>query len=148
MANLDVAEARKRAEVARYEKAILNAFRDVADALAARQWVGQQMEAQTARVEAEQRRFDLAEKRYRAGADSYLVLLQAQRDLYAAKSGLIQSRLLGLTSLVDLYRSLGGGLLERTEPARGAATGSGGGGGQAAGGGRGVQVAGGRAAAW
>jgi len=102
VANLDVAEARKRVEIARYEKAILNAFRDVADALAARQWVGQQLEAQTARVEAEQRRFDLAERRYRAGADSYLTLLQAQRDLYAAKSGLIQSRLLGLTSLVDL----------------------------------------------
>ena len=120
VANLDLAEARKRAEVARYEKAILSAFRDVADALAGRKWVGLQLEAQTARVASEQHRFDLADRRYRAGADSYLTLLTAQRDLYAAQSGLIQARLLGLTSLVDLYRALGGGLSEKTEVAGGA----------------------------
>jgi multidrug efflux system outer membrane protein len=44
--------------------------------------------------------------------DSYLVLLTAQRDLYAAQALLIQSRLARLANLVDLYRALGGGWRE------------------------------------
>ena len=55
--------------------------------------------------------------RYRKGVDSYLGVLDAQRDLFAAQLLLIQSRLARLANLVDLYRALGGGWLERTAPA-------------------------------
>ncbi|HET7825445.1 MAG TPA: efflux transporter outer membrane subunit, partial [Anaeromyxobacter sp.] len=120
-ASLDVAEVRKSIEVARYERAIQGAFREVSDALASRDALEVQLEAQEARVRAEQRRYELSDLRYRKGIDSYLVVLTAQRDLFAAQLGLIQSRLARLANLVDLYRALGGGWRERTATATAAA---------------------------
>lgn len=113
-ASLDAAEVRKSIQVARYERAIQVAFREVADALLARAALDEQLEAQRARVAAEQRRFELSELRYARGVDSYLGVLQAQRDLFAAQQQLIQSRLARLTNLVQLYRALGGGWVERS----------------------------------
>ncbi len=114
-ASLDAAELRKQAEVARYERAVQGAFREVADALEGRAFLDRQLQAQSARVAAEARRTELADLRYRGGVDSYLTVLTAQRDLFAARQGLIQVRLARLVNLVDLYRSLGGGWRERTE---------------------------------
>jgi outer membrane protein, multidrug efflux system len=121
--SLDLAEVRKSIQVAQYERAIQVGFREVADALVARAALGQQLEAQRARVEAEQRRYQLSDLRYRKGVDSYLSVLTAQRDLFAAQQQLIQSRLAQLANLVELYRALGGGWRERTGPsvAQGAA---------------------------
>jgi multidrug efflux system outer membrane protein len=116
-ASLDVAEVRKRIEVARYERTVQVAFREVSDALAAREAIETQVRAQEARVKAEQRRFELSDLRYRKGVDSYLVVLTAQRDLFAAQQLLIQSHLARLANLVDLYRALGGGWRERTTTA-------------------------------
>ena len=115
-ASLDVAHLRKSIEVAQYERAIQGAFREVADALVARAALDEQLAAQQARIEAEQRRYDLSELRYRKGVDSYLGVLDAQRDLYAARQLLIQSRLARLANLLDLYRALGGGWRERSVP--------------------------------
>ena len=113
-ASLDVAEVRRSIQVAGYERAIQGAFREVADALVARAALDEQLRAQEARVRAEERRNHLADLRYRKGVDSYLTVLTAQRDLYAAQQLLIQSRLARLSNLVDLYRALGGGWRERT----------------------------------
>jgi outer membrane protein, multidrug efflux system len=113
-ASLDVAEVRKSMEVARYERAIQGAFREVSDALVSLGWIDEQLRAQTARVAAEARRFHLSELRYRSGVDSYLTLLTAQRDLFAAQQQLIQTRLARLTNLIDLYKALGGGWRERS----------------------------------
>ncbi|HEY5924080.1 MAG TPA: efflux transporter outer membrane subunit [Kofleriaceae bacterium] len=112
VANLDLAEVRKRIEVARYERAIQVAFREVADALAARAGFEEQLAAQIARVEAEQTRFNLSEQRYRAGVESHIIVLDAQRDLYAAQQQLVAVRVERLTNLADLYRALGGGWRE------------------------------------
>jgi multidrug efflux system outer membrane protein len=120
-ASLDVAEVRKNVQVAQYERTIQTAFREVADALVSRAALETQLAAQRQRVDAEQRRYQLSDLRYQKGVDSYLVLLTAQRDLYAAQQQLIQSRLARLTNLVDLYRALGGGWQERTATARGEA---------------------------
>jgi multidrug efflux system outer membrane protein len=89
----------------------------VADALQSRGWIEQQLQAQTARVAAEQERFRLSDRRYRAGIDPYLTVLTAQRDLFAAQQQLIQTRLAKLSNLVGLYKALGGGWKERTETA-------------------------------
>lgn len=51
---------------------------------------------------------------YASGTDSYLSVLTAQTDLYNAQLALVTTRLNRLTSLVDLYRSLGGGWIQRT----------------------------------
>jgi NodT family efflux transporter outer membrane factor (OMF) lipoprotein len=108
-ATLDVAQVRKQIEVARYELSIQTAFREVADALAAKSALDEQLAAQLARVEAEQKRFAISEQRYKAGIESYIVMITAQRDLFAAQQGLIDVRLQRATNLVELYRALGGG---------------------------------------
>ena len=115
-ASLDVAEVRKSVQVAQYERAIQQAFREVADALVARAALEEQLEAERARVDAEQRRYHLSDLRYRKGVDSYLTVLTAQRDLFTAQQQLIQSRVARFANLVELYRALGGGWRERSTP--------------------------------
>jgi multidrug efflux system outer membrane protein len=114
-ANLDAATVRKSIQVARYERAIQGAFREVADALEARARLDEQVAAQSRRIEAEQRRYEISELRYRKGVDSYLNVLTAQRDLYGAQQQLIQTRLSRLANGIGLYRALGGGWLEKGE---------------------------------
>jgi multidrug efflux system outer membrane protein len=111
-ANLDVAKIRKRIEVARYEQAIQIAFREVADALVARKYLDEQLEALAARVGAEQKRYEISQERYRGGIESYLSVLDSQRDLYVAQNQLIEVRLSRLQNIAELYRALGGGWRE------------------------------------
>jgi multidrug efflux system outer membrane protein len=115
-ANLDVARVEKQIEVAQYEKAIQTAFREVADALAAAAPLDAQGSAQAARVEAERQRQQLTSLRYQNGTDSYLSVLLAQQDLYAAQQELIQVRLAQLTNFTALYKALGGGGMEASRP--------------------------------
>ncbi|MDR1279931.1 MAG: efflux transporter outer membrane subunit [Opitutaceae bacterium] len=114
-ATLDVAEIQKRIEIATYEKAIQTAFREVADALAARATCDEQHTAQQEQVTAGQSRYDLSEIRYKGGVTDYLTVLTAQQDLYAAQQNLIRTRTLHLISHIDLYKALGGGW-ERQQP--------------------------------
>jgi outer membrane protein, multidrug efflux system len=95
--------------VAQYEKAIQSAFRDVADALAERATLGEQLDARRRLVDATASGFRLSEARYKGGVDSYLGLLDAQRTLYAAEQDLIAVRLAEAANRVTLYKALGGG---------------------------------------
>jgi multidrug efflux system outer membrane protein len=95
--------------VAQYEKAIQDAFREVADALARRGTVGDQLEAQQSLVEATAKTYRLSNARYEKGIDIYLNVLDAQRSLYSAQQGLIAIRLSKLSNQVRLYAVLGGG---------------------------------------
>lgn len=108
-ANLEAAKVDRDIAVAQYEQAIQSAFREVADALAARGTLDEQLAAQQALVEATGEAFRLSRSRYRGGVDSYLAVLDAQRSLYAAQQTLIALRLTRSTNLVTLYRVLGGG---------------------------------------
>jgi len=117
-AGLDLADVRKRAEVARYEQAIQVAFREVSDALVARRTLDQQLRAQEALTRAAESSFRLADMRYRGGVDSYLTSLIAQRDQYAAQQELINTRLARASNLVLLYKALGGGWLEQEQQLR------------------------------
>jgi multidrug efflux system outer membrane protein len=95
--------------LSQYEKAIQVAFREVADALAVRGAVNQQLIAQQSLVNAVAKTYRLANLRYDKGIDSYLDVLDAQRSLYAAQQGLIMLRLSRLTNRVSVYKVLGGG---------------------------------------
>jgi multidrug efflux system outer membrane protein len=118
LAGLAAAKASRLIQVAQYEKAIQTAFREVADSLAVRQLMGEQLAAQEALAEAQQKRFQLAEMRYRNGVDSYQAVLLAQQDLYIAQRGLIETRYARLANLVTLYKVLGGGWLEHSSNAQ------------------------------
>lgn len=111
-ANLTVAEVDRDIAVARYEKAIQNAFREVADALAQRGTIDDQLTAQQSLTNASSETYRLSRARYEKGVDSYLNVLDAQRSLYGAQQNLISTRLTRLTNLVTLYKVLGGGAAE------------------------------------
>ena len=108
-ANLDLAKTQKNIYVAQYEKAIQTAFSEVADAMVARQTYDEQLQAQKALLVATQATYDLSEKRYRAGVDGYLDVLDAQRSLFSAQQSYVSAKLAREQSLVNLYRALGGG---------------------------------------
>ena len=111
-ANLDVVKAQRDIDVANYEKAIQTAFREVSDALAARDTLGRQLQAQQALVDASADSYRLSQARFERGVDSYLGALDAQRTLYAAEQTLIDTRLSRFTNLVTFYKALGGGWVE------------------------------------
>lgn len=108
-ANLEVSKTQRDIALAQYELAIQSAFREVADALAARGTFDAQLAAQQALVDATGETFRLSQARYRSGVDSYLAVLDAQRSLYAAQQSLITLRLSRSANLVTLYKVLGGG---------------------------------------
>jgi multidrug efflux system outer membrane protein len=103
--SLDVAEVRRDIAVAEYERAIQSAFREVAE----RATLGDELAARRSLAAAAQQSQRLSEARYRAGVDSFLVLLDAQRTLYAAEQELIATRLAEAANRVALYKALGGG---------------------------------------
>jgi outer membrane protein, multidrug efflux system len=109
-ANLELSQAQKLALVASYERAIQGAFREVADALATKATIEEQLAAQAALVEAATKGFEISQARYQAGVDTFLTTLVSQRALYGAESSLIATRLSALVNRVALYRALGGGV--------------------------------------
>jgi multidrug efflux system outer membrane protein len=108
--NVQLAEATQQAAIATYEKAIQIAFREVADALAQRGTIDEQIAAQSARTESAQVAARLSDARYRVGVTSFINALDAQRTAYAAQQQLVTTRLARASNLVELYRALGGGL--------------------------------------
>lgn len=112
--NLDLTVARRNIAVAQYEGTVQSAFREVADALAGRRWLAEQVTLQRDVLAAQTERSRLAELRYRRGAAPYLEVLDAQRDLFTAEQALVQARRQLLSAGVGLYAALGGGDLETT----------------------------------
>lgn len=113
-ANLDVAELQKEISVVRYQEVIQTAFKEVFDELQARQTLEDQLTAQQDLTKATARSLELAEKRFDAGVDSYLEVLDAQRSLIDAQLAEIATDLARLRNQLTLYKALGGGLLEQT----------------------------------
>ncbi len=111
-ANLASAKVGFDIAVAQYEKAVQNAFREVADALAARSSWERQLQAQTALVQADSERLTLTRLRLDNGAASQLDWLDAQRTAFASEQALINVQLAALQSQVTLYKVLGGGAQE------------------------------------
>ena len=114
LANLRVSEAERDIAVAEYEKAIQNAFREVADALDQRSTLSEQLTAQDSLLKATTDTYKLSTARYEKGIDSYLGVLDSQRSMYAAQINLITVRAARDMNLINLYKALGGGWVERT----------------------------------
>jgi multidrug efflux system outer membrane protein len=87
-ANLKIAQVDRDVAIADYEKAIQSAFREVSDALALRTRLLEQQSAQESLVNTLAETYRLSDARYKAGIDSYLSVLVAQRSLYGAQQGL------------------------------------------------------------
>jgi multidrug efflux system outer membrane protein len=108
-ANLDAANVDRAITVAQYEKAIQVAFAEVTSGLTLRTTLVAQREAQEALVDALTEAYRLSDARYKAGMDSYLAVLVAQRSQFAGQQALINVRFAEQANLVTLYKVLGGG---------------------------------------
>lgn len=113
-ANIKISETDQEIALADYEKSIQSAFREVNDALAVRQNIGDRLAAQKRLVDATNTTYKLSNARFRAGIDNYLTVLDAQRTSYAAEQGLLLLEQANLNNQVELYKSLGGGLKTNT----------------------------------
>ena len=110
-ANLDLATVRRDIAVADYEKAIQTAFREVSDALAATDTLRREEAARQTLAAASSEALRLAEARWRAGVDSHLRYLDAQRSDFANQALLIEIRTQRQIALATLFKTLGGGWL-------------------------------------
>lgn len=113
-AGVDAARVKRDMAVAQYDKAIQTAFKEVSDALVARQTYAQQAEAQLAQAKAEAARLRLSTLRYDTGVASQLDLLDAQRALFSAQQALIQAQLARQQAHISVYKALGGGWVADT----------------------------------
>jgi multidrug efflux system outer membrane protein len=109
-ANLASAQAAREIAVAQYEKVIQSAFREVADALAARATLGAQLQAQREQAQAETRRLAVAERLLAGGAASLIERLDAERSALAARQAVAQLELAQRQNALLLYRVLAGGM--------------------------------------
>jgi multidrug efflux system outer membrane protein len=109
MANLDLAQVRRNIAVADYERAVIQAFRDTADALVSVQRLDEQLQVLRDLESAQTGRLAIAEARYAHGLTSFLDVLDAQRELLSARQGVVQTRRSWLSAKIRLYKALGGG---------------------------------------
>ncbi|WP_236903852.1 efflux transporter outer membrane subunit [Cupriavidus malaysiensis] len=108
-ASLESAKVAQRIAVAQYQKAVQNAFKEVADALAVRATMADRRTAQQRLVASAQAAYELSLARYRAGVESYTTVLTSQRSWYSAQQDDISLQLAWQDNLVTLYQVLGGG---------------------------------------
>jgi outer membrane protein, multidrug efflux system len=108
-ANQDAAEARLEQALLAYRKAGLNALREVSDALTAYERSGEQLDREAERVVAQREALRLADKRFAAGVVSFFEVLDAQRQLLAAETDVVNARLQRQLAYVQVFRALGGG---------------------------------------
>jgi outer membrane protein, multidrug efflux system len=106
---VQITESQQRQAVYAYERTVVNAMREVDDALVSYHKSGEQRTAQQARVEAERKVLDLAESRYRGGVAPYLEVLDAQRSLFSAEIDEAETIRNHVVSLIQVYKALGGG---------------------------------------
>ncbi|MBF0572495.1 MAG: efflux transporter outer membrane subunit [Desulfamplus sp.] len=104
-----VSKSEREIMLTQYEKTIQTAFKEVADALAVKNTVDEQITAHLSLVDATSETYRLSEERYKKGIDSYLSVLDAHRSLYSAKQGLVSLRLAKAVNQINLYAVLGGG---------------------------------------
>lgn len=109
LSQLKYTKAQKEYYVAAYEKSVQTAFQEVADALARRGTIQDQLLSQQNYVTSAQRYYHLADLRYRNGVDTFLNVLDAQRTLYGARSSLVSTQQAYYLNLITFYKVMGGG---------------------------------------
>jgi multidrug efflux system outer membrane protein len=115
-ANVRLSEAQRAAAIATYQQAIQQAFREVADALARRGTMNDEIGARERQQTAAADTYNLTEARYHAGIDPFLNVLDAQRSYYSAQQTMVQTKLTAAQNLVTIYQTIGGDALLQGTP--------------------------------
>jgi multidrug efflux system outer membrane protein len=105
--NLDLAEVRTNIAVQEYEKITQVAFRDVLDAIVSVNAFSEKVKVQKDLIEATNKRLNLTEKRYNAGIDNFLSVLDSKREAYAAEQNFIREKLQETLAKISLFKALG-----------------------------------------
>ena len=108
-ANLEISRAQQEQALASYERTIQQAFREVEDALLAHQKIQEVRTEQERLIKLSREALKLAQLEYLNGKASYLEVLGAQREALNAETALAQTQRNHLLTVVQLYKSLGGG---------------------------------------
>ncbi|MDP8990941.1 MAG: efflux transporter outer membrane subunit [Acidobacteriota bacterium] len=108
-ANVRLTEAQQREALATYRKTIETAFREVSDSLVGYRKIGEQRAQEELLLKALRETSRLSTLRYQGGLDSYLQVLDAERNRFQGELALAQLREQEVLSVVQLYRALGGG---------------------------------------
>ena len=108
-AERDKAVARQQELLQTYRGSIISAFADVEKALNSASGLDQQRQWQDEELQQAQQAFDIAQSRYKAGAEVMLTVLETQRTLYQAQDQHVQLRMARLQASIALYKALGGG---------------------------------------
>jgi len=106
---LDLTKAQKMERLYAYESTVLNAFKEVNDALIAHQKTLEIVQVEKERVQTLQTYFALANLRYIEGETDYLTFLDAERRYFASQLECAQAQGDSFLALIDIYKSLGGG---------------------------------------
>ena len=113
-AGVESAEARAQAALEQYRQTVIQAFRDVADALVEHQKRKEFRIQQENLAVAARDASRLANIRYRGGVSSYLEVLDSERQQFDAELGVVRTYRDELVAVVRLYKALGGGWQEPT----------------------------------
>jgi multidrug efflux system outer membrane protein len=92
-----------------YQRTILNAFREVSDALTARERLAEVRAYEVGEVNSLETAVKLSTERYVAGKASYYEVLEAQQQLFPAQLNLARTQLAQLEATINLFKALGGG---------------------------------------
>jgi multidrug efflux system outer membrane protein len=101
---------------ANYAQTVINALREVSDALIAREKLEEVRDEQIVQVDALRESVRLALLRYNGGLATYFEVLEAQQQLFPAELALARTDRDRLLAVVDLYRALGGGWQANDQP--------------------------------
>jgi multidrug efflux system outer membrane protein len=116
--NLRLAQSEDKQALILYRQSIQRAFGEVSDALIGYQKYHDVRVRQEATVADLEETLHLSKTRYQGGTTTYLEVLDAQRSLYSAELTLADARGNEYRSLVQLYKSLGGGWQAQNESAQ------------------------------
>jgi outer membrane protein, multidrug efflux system len=109
------AESQQQQLLLQYQKSIQIAFQEVSDSLITHRKAREQLVLQGRQVATLRNYLDLARLRYDNGYTAYIEVLDAERNLFAAEVAYAQTQALVFGSLVNLYKSMGGGWVAEAE---------------------------------
>jgi outer membrane protein, multidrug efflux system len=111
-ANIDIAEAQTQAALAAYESTVLTALEETEGALVTYGYAQSRRATLEEAAAASSKAASLARQRFEGGLADFLNVLDAERDALSAQDSLAQSRTQTATSLIAVYKALGGGWTE------------------------------------
>ena len=115
VSRVEIQEAQMEQSLYQYEDVVLNAFREVEDALVEIQTLNEQLAAKERQYLAAKNAAMLSQMRYNGGVTSYLEVLESERTLFGVELEISELRRTHLNSYIRLYKALGGGWISKAE---------------------------------